>query len=297
MSAQRHVLITGSSTGIGRACAVHLASRGWQVWAGIRSAADAASILREAPSCLEPVTLDVTDAASIAIAAERLRTATGPAGLAALVNNAGISVSGPLELIDTAGLRRQFEVNVFGHLAVTRAMLPLLRAHAEPARGPHPARIVMISSIAGRMSQPILGPYCASKFALESLSDSLRMELASQRIGVSIIEPGAVQSEIWNKGLAQADSFNLAEPAAQRYESLLVGLSELARHAQQTAIPAIKAARLVERCLTARRPPVRILLGRDARAGALLKSILPTRAFDSLLVGLLSRTGRRASRR
>ena len=299
MSSPRHVLITGASTGIGRTCALHLAARGWIVWAGVRRDADAESLRRGAPGAggtLHPLILDVTDPATIAIAAERIRTDAGAPGLAGLVNNAGIGVTGPLELIATDDWRRQFEVNLFGQLAVTRAMLPLLRAHAAAAPGPRPARIVMISSIAGRVAQPMFGPYCASKFALEAASDTLRMELAAQRIGVSLIEPGAVKSEIWRKGMSDAARINLADPAAQRYEPLIAGVVALAGQAERLAIPALRAARAVERCLTARRPPARIRLGFDAKVTIVLKALVPTWAFDALMLSMIRLSARKAAR-
>jgi NAD(P)-dependent dehydrogenase (short-subunit alcohol dehydrogenase family) len=286
MAQARHVLITGSSTGIGRACAVQLASRGWTVFAGVRKAADGEAVRAEAhgaPTQIVPVIIDVADAASIGAAVAQVGAAVGDGGLAGLVNNAGISVAGPVELVRLEEWRRQFEVNFFGHIAVTQAVLPLLRAFAADRPGPMPARVVMMSSIAGRFAQPILGPYCSSKFALEAMSDVLRRELRAQRIGVSVIEPGAIQSEIWRKALDEAAAQDASDSAVRPYDYLINGVTLAARQAADVAIPAVKVARVVEQCLTRRRPRVRALVGTDAMLMAAAKAILPTRWMDGLL--------------
>jgi NAD(P)-dependent dehydrogenase (short-subunit alcohol dehydrogenase family) len=280
------VLITGCSTGIGKACALHMARRDWTVFAGVRRLSDAESLRKDAPDVaagIIPTALDVTDPVSIRAAAEQISRATGSAGLAALVNNAGISVNGPVEFVPIDEWRRQFEVNFLGHIAVTQAMLPLLRTYANATPGPRPARIVMMSSIAGRFAQPILGPYCSSKFALEAMSDALRRELRAQRIGVSIVQPGAIQSEIWRKALDEVAAQDRADPALQPYEHLVAGITVAASEAELAAVPAARVARVVERCLTARTPPIRVLVGTDAKLLAAAKAILPTRMIDALL--------------
>ena len=161
------VVITGASTGIGKACALELDRRGFRVFAGVRSESAAQELQAQASARLTPVRIDVTDAASIAAAAETIARSVGDAGLAGLVNNAGIAVSGPLEIVPIDALRRQLEVNVIGPVAVTRSLLPLLRK----ARG----RVVNMSSISGGVAAPYLGPYSASKFAMEAITDTLRL--------------------------------------------------------------------------------------------------------------------------
>jgi NAD(P)-dependent dehydrogenase (short-subunit alcohol dehydrogenase family) len=296
MPLARHVLVTGSSTGIGRACVLHLARRGWTVFAGVRKAADAETLRAGAEGAenILPLIIDVTDAASIQAAAIQVGETTGAQGLTALVNNAGISVNGPLELVPLADWRRQFEVNFFGHIGVTQAMLPLLRTYAQANEGRQPARIVMMSSIAGRLGQPILGPYCSSKFALEAASDALRVELREQRIGVSIVEPGAIKSEIWRKALDEVAP-EAADPSSERYQDLIRGITLAATKAEEVAIPALRVAQVVERCLTARRAPIRILVGTDAKLGATAAAILPTRMMDALLSAVIQRAGRKGS--
>jgi NAD(P)-dependent dehydrogenase (short-subunit alcohol dehydrogenase family) len=292
----RHVLITGCSTGIGKACALHLARRGWTVFAGVRREGDAEVLKSETPESatqILPTIIDVLNEASIRAAAEQVARVTASSGLAALVNNAGVSVNGPVELVPIDEWRRQLEVNFFGQIAVTQAMLPLLRTYAAANPGPRPARIVMMSSIAGRIGQPILGPYCSSKFALEAMSDALRVELRPQRIGVSLVEPGAIKSEIWRKGQEEASTKDMTGPQAQPYSELLRGLIVIAAKAAEVAVPAARVARVVERCLTTRRPPAHALVGPDAKLGAVAKWVLPARAMDALLDWAIRRAGRK----
>src|SRR5688500_3137446 len=182
------VVITGASTGIGHACALDLDSHGCHVFAGVRREEDAER-LRSERAFIEPVRIDVTDADSIASARDRVGEAVGAAGLAGLVNNAGIAVPGPLEHLPIDELRRQLEVNLVGQVAVTQAFIPMLRT----SRG----RIVNIGSIGGRVALPMLGPYAASKHAIEGVSDSLRRELPPWGIEVSVVRPGPIATEIW----------------------------------------------------------------------------------------------------
>lgn len=271
------VVITGASTGIGAACARHLDRLGFTVWAGVRNSSDGDALARTASPRLRALLLDVTDPASIAEAGRTIAEATGESGLAALVNNAGISVAGPLELLPLTEVRTQFEVNVIGTLAVTQALLPSLRS----ARG----RIVNISSIAGLAATPFLGAYCGSKFALEAMSDALRLELAPWGIQVSLVEPGAIQSQIWQRATMSATRTlgGVAPESLALYAQPLSRLHEVMAGAAARAIPADAVAEVVARALTASRPRTRYLVGKDARFRALLKRILPDRAQDRLL--------------
>ena len=185
------VVITGASTGIGRVCAFHMDKLGFRVFAGIRNESDGRSLIEGSAGRITPLLIEVTDSVSALAAADRVAGAVGSAGLSGLVNNAGIVVAGPLEFLPLSELRKQFEVNVLGQIAVTQAFLPLLRQ----ARG----RIVNMSSIAGRVAFPYIGPYSASKYALEAISDALRIELLPWGISVSVIEPGDVATPIWKK--------------------------------------------------------------------------------------------------
>jgi NAD(P)-dependent dehydrogenase (short-subunit alcohol dehydrogenase family) len=283
------ILITGASTGIGRACATHLANKGYSVLAGVRKESDAAAIEGEATKSagnagsIRAIQLDVTSAASIASAAEKIRELTGPPGLRALVNNAGIVVPGPVEFLSIDDWRRQFEVNVFGQIAVTQAMLPLLRDHIASA-GKGSARIILISSIAGLLTQPIVSAYSASKHALEAVGNGLRTELKPQGIHVCLIEPGAIRSEIWRKGGEAGMAIPADAPARKLYGHQIDAIMARSAKTADQAIPADHVARAVEKCLTQKSPRTRTLVGRDAKMAAILNAILPTRLFDSLML-------------
>jgi NAD(P)-dependent dehydrogenase (short-subunit alcohol dehydrogenase family) len=274
----RPVVVTGASKGIGRAAALHLAARGSQVFAGVRTEADGQA-LREAsasPDRLCPVLVDVTDPQAIARAAETVRRAA-PGGVSGIVNNAGIVVAGPLEFLPLDEVRLQFEVNVVGALAVTQAFLPQIRAGG--------GRIVNVSSLNGRVASPFVGPYCASKFALEALSDALRMELSRWRIPVVVIQPGAVATPIWETAAqrATANAKRMPDGGKQLYGRVLSVLADRAGRPPRHSIPPGRVARVIERALTARRPRTRYLVGTDAHLAALVARLMPDRAIDWLL--------------
>jgi NAD(P)-dependent dehydrogenase (short-subunit alcohol dehydrogenase family) len=280
------VIITGASTGIGAACALYLNRLGWQVFAGVRKQADGEALQQAAGEThlqdashlsLTPLLLDVTDAASIAAAAEIVAAAAGPAGLAGLVNNAGIALTGPLEFLPIADLRQQLEVNVIGQVAVTQAFLPLLRQGQ--------GRIVNMGSISGRIAMPFLGPYAASKFALEALTDSLRVELRPWNLHVAIVEPGPIATPIWAKSLAVADDFIRHLPPHGRglYGPALAAARERGIHSNRAGIPPEAVARVVAHALTAQRPRTRYLVGRGLWLAVLLTKFFPDRLRDWLI--------------
>ncbi len=273
-SETRSVAITGSSTGIGAACALELDRRGFRVFAGVRSEDDAARLRDRASERLTPVMIDVTDEAMIASAAEAVTDALDGGGLWGLVNNAGIVVPGPLEIIPLDKLRLQFEINVIGQIAVTRALLPLLRE----ARG----RIVNMSSISGRIAAPFVGPYASSKFALEALSDSLRGELRHWGIGVSVVEPGNVDTPIWAKSAAAAEKAGeeLPAKAVELYGDDLEAMRAMARRSAETAMPVERVVRAVVHALCARRPKTRYPVGRKTRLAFWAAKWLPDRVRD-----------------
>jgi NAD(P)-dependent dehydrogenase (short-subunit alcohol dehydrogenase family) len=277
------VLVTGASTGIGRACALRLARAGWRVYGGVRREADAAALREEGLPGLEPIALDVTDPAQIASAVKTIETGAGPDGLAGLVNNAGIAMAGMLEFMPLDDLRRQLEVNVVGVLAVTQACLRLLRARGE--RTGDPGRVVVVGSSSGYLSSPVTGAYSASKFAIEGLCDALRMELAPWRIPVSLIEPGAIATPIWDKSSADADARLAAMPPEARrlYGPLIEAARRAVGQRQRVAIPADRVAADVEHALGAARPRTRYRTGFDAKVQYALSRLLPDRARDALL--------------
>lgn len=277
----RSVLITGASTGIGRATALRLDRAGWRVFAGVRREEDAAALREAGSERLVPLMLDVTDAAQIAASAERVGEIVGEAGLYALVDNAGVGVIGPLETIPIEDFRKQIEVNLIGQVAVTQAMLPLIRR----ATG----RVVLVSSGGGRMALPFGGAYHAAKFGLEGVADSLRQELRPWRIEVIVIEPGSIDTPIWERAVSGFESMAARAPARQRelYGKRLAKLQEGVRKTAARGIPPEKVAEAIERELTARRPRTRRRVGLDAQAQILLRRLLPDRALDRLLAAFL----------
>jgi NAD(P)-dependent dehydrogenase (short-subunit alcohol dehydrogenase family) len=275
------LLITGASTGIGAACALHLDGLGYTVYAGVRRTEDATALTARASPRLQTLLLDVTDATAIAQVRQRLMQDLGQSGLAGLVNNAGIVVAGPLEVVPIAAWRQQLEVNVIGQVAVTQAVLPLLRS----GRG----RIVNMGSIAGLAATPTLAPYCASKFALEALTDALRLEVQGWGIEVSIIEPGAIATPIWDKSVGQAEGLesSTSSELLQLYGELIDNVKPRVAATAARAIPAAVVVSAVVHALTAPRPKTRYLVGLDARINAFIVKLLPDRWVDRLMTRLL----------
>ena len=263
----KRVLVTGASSGIGLASAVRLAAAGWRVHGGVRTD-EAAAELRSRG--VVPVRLDVTDADQVASAAEEIG-----AELDGLVDNAGIAIAAPLELVPLDELRRQLEVNVVGQVAVLQALLPALRR----ARG----RVVLMGSVGGRSALPFLGPYAASKHALEAFADVLRIELAPWDIGVSIVEPASVRTPIWTKGAETADAMRdgVDPEQASLYAERIARFRQVALSRGPGIEPDV-VAKVVEHALTSNRPKARYLVGRDAHLRAWIER-LPTRVRDRLL--------------
>lgn len=273
-------VVTGSSTGIGRATALSLDELEFTVYAGVRREADGEALRDAGSDRIQPLIVDVTDAGTIAAAAKHVRAATG-GRLDGLVNNAGVAVPGPLEHVEIDEFRRQFEVNVIGQLAVIQAFLPMLRA----AKG----RIVNLSSIGGRIGVPINGPYSSSKFAVEGLSDVLRRELRKQGVRVSIIEPGAVATPIWEKAEEDAERLRASLPpdAFENYGGLIDAIAnEVPKLAETGVAPEVVGEKIVH-ALTSTNPKTRYMIGREARMRWALAKRLPDRAFDSLIARAL----------
>ena len=272
------VVITGASSGIGAACAFRMDGFGFRVFAGIRNEKDRNALLQGSAGRITPLFIDVTSEADLVAAASQVAGAVGSAGLSGLVNNAGIVIGGPLEFLPLGELRKQFEVNVLGQIAVTQAFLPLLRL----ARG----RIVNMSSIAGRVGFPFIGPYSASKYALEAISDALRIELLPWGISVSVIEPGDVATPIWEKSLAAAQKTADSYPRQARdlYGPALDAVTKAAEQTGAAGFPPDHVACAVEHALTAGKPKTRYLVGRGVGFRAFFKTVLPDRLFDRLII-------------
>ncbi|MFD7845164.1 SDR family NAD(P)-dependent oxidoreductase [Nocardia sp. NPDC059764] len=273
----RAILLTGANGGIGRACAQTLTAKGFHVYAGVRTPAPEL----DAPGITQ-IALDVTDPGSVAAAAEYIDKSQDGHGLHAVINNAGVLVQGPVELVPIQEWHRQFEVNVHGPVRVIQAFLPLLRAGG--------GRIVNVSAASARAAFPFLGPIGASKSALESYSESLRVELAPWRIPVSIVQPGAMRTEIFAKSTAAAESARAqADPRTVKlYERQLVAF-DTAAAGQRYAPPEVAAAAIV-RAVAARRPKAVYIAGTDARLAVWLSRI-PARLRDSVFQRALGLSG------
>jgi NAD(P)-dependent dehydrogenase (short-subunit alcohol dehydrogenase family) len=254
----RCVALTGASRGIGEATALHLCRLGFHVLAGVRKESDGQALARKAPGTLTPLLLDVTDEASIHAAAETITRTVGDAGLAGLVNNAGLVIPGPLEFVPIDAVRQQFEVNVVGQLAVTQALLPLV----GQARG----RIVNMGSIGGRVPAPFVGAYHASKAALAAMSEALRAELRPWGIEVILVEPGNVATPIWNTTLTTAAEMERGAPPRfqELYGRSVAAVREWVPRTSAQAMPPECVARVVGRALTSHWPRTRYLVGWDA---------------------------------
>jgi len=276
----RTALITGCSSGIGRASALRLDSGGWRVFAGVRKPEDADALSAAGSSALTPLILDISESASIDDARERIEREAG-GSLDALVNNAGVAYSGPLEFVPLDDFRRQLEVNLVGHLAITQAMVSSLRL----ARG----RIVNVTSIGGLVATPFFGPYNASKYALEALSDCLRVELRPWGIETIAIEPGSVATPIWARGaevFAQMRE-RMAPGAVELYGDAMEAMMRASIDTGERGIPPERAADAIERALGARWPRARYLVGRDAYGMAAASRLLPARLYDRLVARTL----------
>jgi len=272
------VLITGTSTGIGKAAALHLERLGFDVFATLRSERDAEALRSESRGRLVPLIMDVTDGASIDRAREQVSQVVGSAGLAGLVNNAGIGFGSPLEFAPLGEMRRLFEVNLFGALAVTQAFLPLLRQR----RG----RILNISSTASLFVAPFHGPYSASKLALNALSDALRLELKPHGVQVSVIVVGSVQTPIWEKGEGWSVSVARDFPpqAIELYGGPYRKLRDYFVRIGKAGLRPEAVSRTIERALTARRAKNRYFVGPDAALYGIGDKLLYGRLRDWLVL-------------
>jgi NAD(P)-dependent dehydrogenase (short-subunit alcohol dehydrogenase family) len=277
------VVITGTSSGIGRASALALARRGFQVFAGVRRESDGEALRSASDASVTPLQLDITDSRQIAAAVEAVEAATGVAGLAGLVNNAGTGAPWPMEVVPLSEFREHLEVNLVAQLAVTQAFLPLLKR----AKG----RIVNVGSEGGRITLPFLGPITSAKHGLVSVTDALRMELRPFGVSVSIVEPGATTSRAPEKLVANArhamDQSFSARAKADYGQAFGAVVERIATgHARQGSPPEVIADAIV-RAMTARRPRTRYPAGGKAKLLTTLARLLPDRALDQLFLRML----------
>jgi NAD(P)-dependent dehydrogenase (short-subunit alcohol dehydrogenase family) len=270
------VVVTGASTGIGRATALYLDERGYQVFAGVRKEEDARELSKDGSDRLTPISIDVTEADQIESARQQVAEAVGEQGLAGLVNNAGVGGGGPIEFMPLDELRDTLEVNLIGQVAVTQAFIPLIRTGN--------GTIVFIASIGGRVASPFMSPYNTSKFAIEALGESLRHELRPWGIDVVVVEPGSIDTQIWAKGNEQIRERvdELPEDARRLYGRQLTRFGEVINETANRGISPEKVAEVVHRGISSENPKHRYLVGTDAKIGARLKGTLPDRTFSKL---------------
>ncbi|MGB8211436.1 MAG: SDR family oxidoreductase [Mycobacterium sp.] len=274
------IVVTGASTGMGAATARELARRGFHVLAGVRREIDADALRGDG---IEPHILDITVESDVAAIADRV--AADPLGrpLRALINNAGIAVNAPVEALPIAEWRRQFEVNLFGHVAMIQALMPsLLRSSGT---------VVNISSVGGKVALPTYPAYAGTKFALEALSDSMRREVNDLGVKVVVVEPGAVKTEMAQRGVATADRLKAGMTADQleRYGGLIDAMSNLARSFDTDGVPAERAAKVIANAATAPRPRTRYTIGRDAAILLRLSRVVSDRFLDRVVRLILRR--------
>ncbi|HEX5525640.1 MAG TPA: SDR family oxidoreductase [Solirubrobacterales bacterium] len=275
----RSVLVTGASTGIGRATALRLDGAGWRVFAGFRDSADGESLGAEGSERIVPLRLDVTEPDQIAAAAARVEE-EAEGGLHGLVNNAGVAIPGPLETVPLEDLRHQLDVNLVGYVAMTQALLPQVR-QAE-------GRIVFISSIGGRVAFPFGGPYHASKFATEAIGDVFRQELRPWGLRVSIVEPGSIDTPIWERGQRKGEEIEAKSPRTSvLYGAALEKFRKAIEDTAERGIPPEKVAKAIAHALESSRPRTRYLVGLDAKVQARLKPLIPTPVFDRIVARAL----------
>jgi short-subunit dehydrogenase len=282
------ILITGASSGVGEACAIHLDRLGFRVFAGVLTEAESEALQQKTSDRLTPVILDITKEECIASTAEIVTNAIGSQPLAGLINNAGIALLGPLEVSRISDIRNQLEVNVIGQVAVTQAFLPLLRK----SRG----RIINIGSICGMMPSPFYGVYPASKSALESITDSLRLELQPWDIKVSLIQLGPVESAIFDKMLVAADELEKSLPRdrSNLYQDAFAALHKWLANGGKEGLPRIStdiAVKIITEALTAKNPKSRYFVASNfVKLWALIR-FLPDRMFDALLMNMMQQSG------
>ncbi|SEQ87049.1 SDR family NAD(P)-dependent oxidoreductase [Microlunatus flavus] len=274
----RSVVISGASTGIGRATALRLAADGWHVLAGVRRLADAPDAADGAPGTIRPLRLDVTDPDSVDQATSEIAQATQSSPLTALVNNAGVGLIAPMQDVDLSALQAVLDVNVLGVVRLTQAVVPLL------APG---GRIVVVGSIGDRLTMPFGGPLTSSKWAVASIAEAFRLELVSQGIAVTIVEPGSIRSEAVDKvaSAAAATARDIARRDPELAERFTRAAAVAIANERHGSDPDVVAA-AISRALRARRPRTRVLVGKHARVMATAAAVLPDRTLDRLRLRL-----------
>ncbi|MDP9228087.1 MAG: SDR family oxidoreductase [Actinomycetota bacterium] len=277
MAKEGAVVVTGASSGIGRATALHLDRQGYTVFAGVRKLKDAQSLEREGSERMTPITLDVTKQGSIDAAKRKVQRAVGKAGLAGLVNNAGVATPGPVEHLPVEDFQAVIDVNLTGQYRVTQAFLPLVR------RGE--GTIVFVTSIGGRVATPFMSPYHASKFGVEGLADSLRREIKPWKMDVVVVEPGSIATQIWGRGGDAADRAEekMGREARRLYGKQMDAMRAVLRRTADRGIDPDAVAKVISRAISSGRPKTRYLVGTDAKLMRRVSSLVGDRNFDRIM--------------
>ena len=277
------VLVTGASTGIGWDTCRFLSEKGLTVIGTVRNTNDAAKLESHFAGAVRAVVMDVTSQTSVDAALASVTEIAGGQGLLALVNNAGIAVSGPLQFVDLDAVKYQFEVNVLGVLRVTQAFLPLLGGKFG-ASGPA-GKVINISSVSGIISTPFMGPYCMSKYAIESMSDTLRRELSVYGIDVITLQPGPIQTPIWEKARQDSDQQRYE---GNIYEPILRHREKIIQQNEADALPVERVSELIYEAIVRKRPATRTIIAKKKWLMVLLTK-LPDRIFDQLIIKSLKK--------
>lgn len=271
------IVVTGASTGMGAATVKELARKGFHVLAGVRREADAEALRGLGIEGIEPYILDIAVESDIAAIADRVADDPLHRPLRALVNNAGVAINAPVETLPMDEWRRQFEVNLFGHIAMTQALLPALLNNS--------GTVVNISSVGGKFALPTYGAYAGSKFALEAVSDALRREVSDAGIKVVVIEPGAVKTEMAERGIATAQGLeaNMTSAQRERYADITAAVAGQARSFNVTGVSAEHAATVIAKAATASHPRTRYTIGRDAAILVRITRVVSDRILDRII--------------
>jgi NAD(P)-dependent dehydrogenase (short-subunit alcohol dehydrogenase family) len=271
------IVVTGASTGMGAATVKELARKGFHVLAGVRHEADAEALRGLGIEGIEPCILDITVESDVAAIADRVASDPMHRPLRALVNNAGVAINAPVETLPMDEWRRQFEVNLFGHIAMTQALLPALLNNS--------GTVVNISSVGGKFALPTYGAYAGSKFALEAVSDALRREVSDVGIKVVVVEPGAVKTEMAERGIATAQGLeaNMTSAQRERYADITAAVAGQARSFNVTGVSAEHAATVIAKAATASHPRTRYTIGRDAAILVRITRVVSDRILDRII--------------
>lgn len=288
LAKMKNILITGVSTGLGYHACSYLLNKGYRVLGSVRKQEDAQSLRDEFGPNFTPLVFDVTDTQAVKAAIPVVREVVGTEGLYALVNNAGIAVSGPIKHVPLARLETQLQVNVIALVAVTQCFLPLLGGDRDSSFPP--GRIINISSVSGLIANPFMGPYAASKHAVEALSDVMRREFNMYGIKVVCVEPGIIKTDIWQKAKSEPRNYGKTD-----YDDILARQGKIIDGMESRGLPPVAVSRVIEKALTRKNPATRYIVANKAWLYKLFAHIVPDKWLDSIIAKNISKDNIRSS--